>query len=581
MNIRERFPRLASAAGLAAAMLLAASPAVQASDGKYGEEDAGKGGPHFQNVIVMVPDGCSQSIQTLARWYKKHVLKDDESLTLDSMVSGMVQTHMANSVITGSAAAATAFATGYKTTVRFLAVAPDPNEAANLTGYEDPIDNPYQPLATVLEASRLAGMATGLVSTSRITHATPAAYACHIDDRGCDDEIMEHLVYQGLDVVFGGGERHLIPTGETYEGCGGKREDGDDLIEVLDELGYQMPRTAAELDDLDSGKAWGMFACSHMAPDLDRDKSESGQPSIAEMTEAAIELLSKDPDGFFLMVEGSQVDWAGHANDPIYMVTDFLAFDEAVAVAVEFAEQKRKGNTLVLVFPDHNTGALSIGSGTAIPPYTNTTVEDLLEPLVTMEYTSNVVEAEIKELSDDPDNPEAEVVQDVIAAIWGIEISEEEAEEILELSQEMYLSYAVSEVVSRYHTVFGWTTHGHTGEDVPLWSYATGGKPRPVGLFDNTELAGIVEDALRLDLASAQEELFVEVVPDDVTSTDPVDNPEITYGDCTLYVGTNLADGPVSDLPGLVVQAPSGCDEVPEGTVTSYYVPRKAVDACE
>ena len=124
MKIQAMFSSLVSAAAIAAAMLLAATPVVQATDYKHGAEDGGKGSPHFRNVIVMVPDGCSQSIQTLARWYKKRVLKDDEPLTLDGMVSGMVKTHMANSVITGSAAAATAFATGYKTTVRFLAVAP-------------------------------------------------------------------------------------------------------------------------------------------------------------------------------------------------------------------------------------------------------------------------------------------------------------------------------------------------------------------------------------------------------------------------------------------------------------------------
>ena len=99
------------------------------------------------------------------------------------------------------------------------------------------------------------------------------------------------------------------------------------------------------------------------------------------MTKKAIDLLSQDPDGFFLMVEGSQVDWAGHANDPAYMTFDFLAFDGAVNAAVKFAE--KDGNTLVLVFPDHNTGALSLGheQSTFPPSYTATTIEDVINPI--------------------------------------------------------------------------------------------------------------------------------------------------------------------------------------------------------
>ena len=157
-----------------------------------------------QNVVVLIPDGCDQSVLTAARWYKQYVLKDDEPLALDKMgVTGMVKTFMANSVITGSAAAATAFATGEKTTARFLGVGPDPDLYPNLTGFSSTIA-PYAPIQSVLEAAKLRGKAVGLIATSRITHATPAAYACHIQDRGMDNEIMEHLVYQDLDVVFAG-----------------------------------------------------------------------------------------------------------------------------------------------------------------------------------------------------------------------------------------------------------------------------------------------------------------------------------------------------------------------------------------
>jgi alkaline phosphatase len=186
------------------------------------------------NVIVMVPDGCDETVQTVARWNK------GEALQVDKMKLGAVKIHMANSVITGSAAAATAFATGHKTTVRFLRVGPRTEDL--LTGFK-PTAEPYAPVASILEAAQLRGKATGLVATSRITHATPAAFGSHIQDRGCNNDIMEHLVYNNIDVVLGGGARHLIPKGETYTTrfgaeWDGKRTDGENLMDVLIDRGY-------------------------------------------------------------------------------------------------------------------------------------------------------------------------------------------------------------------------------------------------------------------------------------------------------------------------------------------------------
>jgi alkaline phosphatase len=214
----------------------------------------------IKNVIVLVPDGCSQSIQTLSRWYS------NGSLTLDEVgVSGTVKTYMSNSIITGSAAAATAFATGNKTTVRFLSVGPRPDDF--LTGFTSTVE-PYAPIATVLEGAKSKVKATGMIATSRITHATPAAYGCHIHDRGMDNEIMEHLVYQEIDVVFGGGFRHLIPEGTSYtttfgKTWNGRRTDGEDLHVELLSRGYQFVDNKDDMVALTSGRVWGMFDDSH------------------------------------------------------------------------------------------------------------------------------------------------------------------------------------------------------------------------------------------------------------------------------------------------------------------------------
>jgi alkaline phosphatase len=201
---------------------------------------------------------------------------------------------MANSVITGSAAAATAFATGHKTTVRFLSVGPRTDDL--LTGFE-PTAEPYAPVASILEAAKLKGMATVIVVTSRVTHATPAAFACHIEDRGWDDDIIEHMVYENIDVVFGGGARHLIPSGESYttsfgDSWDGKREDGEDLMQVLINRGYQFIDSQETMDSLTSGKVWGLFDDSHMQPDIDRQYFAENEPSLADMVGKAIELLS-------------------------------------------------------------------------------------------------------------------------------------------------------------------------------------------------------------------------------------------------------------------------------------------------
>ncbi len=151
----------------------------------------GKNG--VKNVIVLVPDGCSQSIQTLARWYK------GEALNIDGIITGSVETWMANSVITDSAPASTAFATGHKSTNGFISVGPRTSDL--LTGYT-PDSEPYVPLATVLEASQLDGKATGLIATSTVSHATPAGYAAHNYNRNDELDIIEQMVYNDVDIVL-------------------------------------------------------------------------------------------------------------------------------------------------------------------------------------------------------------------------------------------------------------------------------------------------------------------------------------------------------------------------------------------
>jgi alkaline phosphatase len=256
-----------------------------------------------------------------------------------------------------------------------------------------------------------------------------------------------------------------------------------------------------------------------MQPDKDRQwMSGNDEPSLAEMTEAAIEILSQDEDGFFLMVEGSQVDWAGHANDPYYMVTDFIAFDDAVKVAVDFARKDK--NTQIIAFPDHDTGGLSIGqyAMSGKNDYTATTIENVVDPIKAMKCSYNVLVTKLNAIDDDGSCDAAEF-RSVFKQWWGVEPTDAQIAEmgitITSTSITGVKGDAICKVFSKYFTYLGWTTWGHTGEDVPLWTYG----PKDIdGLYDNTELALLSAELMGFDLDKVQAKLFNEVTDANLAS---------------------------------------------------------------
>jgi alkaline phosphatase len=295
---------------------------------------------------------------------------------------------------------------------------------------------------------------------------------------------------------------------------------------------------------------------SHMQPDIDRKHFAESEPSLAEMTAKAIELLSRDRRGFFLMVEGSQVDWAGHNNDPIYMTTDFIAFDDAVKVACDFA--RADGRTLVLAFPDHNTGGMKIGHYNTAVGYTATKVEDLVEPLYAMETTANGI---LSMMDRDGISLEPSLYEN-----WGITATSDDIDEINVLAPSVGLNYAIARVISKNHTGIGWTTHGHCGETVPLWVY---GMDAPVGTIDNTDLARIAAEAMGADLDRTTRALYVDldtVTDDYVIEGDPlnrdgygmVENPVLKVRGAELPISKDymIYRGRTIQLPGVTVYAP-------------------------
>jgi alkaline phosphatase len=547
----------------------------------------------IKNVIMLVPDGCAQSVETIARWYK------NSSLTVDSMVSGTVETWMANSVITDSAPASTAFATGHKSTNGFISVGPRTSDL--LTGFK-PDAAPYVPLATVLEASKLAGKSTGLVATSTISHATPAGFSAHNYNRNDENDIIEQQVYNNIDVIFGGGAAELFPTTTTYRtsfgaNWTGTRTDGENLKNVLTSHGYQFVDSKDAMMNVTSGKVWGLFAASSMQADIDRAMFAPTEPSLTEMTTKAIKLLSNNTNGFFLMVEGSQVDWANHANDPIFSVTDFIAFDNAVNVALNFAKQDQ--HTLVMAFPDHETGGFSLGSSTqdvnAIKHgYTGTTIEDVVNPLKGMQITSTGLAKLIAGKTD-------EQMKDIINQYWNLNLTITDIQEIKNIQYgnstllqagnttvpmpkaSVTIDYAISEYVSEKFTVFGWTTHGHTGEDVPLWAYSPITESTPRGHFDNTQLANIAANALSLNMTEAQKTLYVNVADAFPSGQWSINNAEPANPLLLIYRNGNLTIIPVSKNT-MTIYATTRTQYIFEGLVVNcpqintIYLPQQAVD---
>ncbi|MEG0295539.1 MAG: alkaline phosphatase [Clostridium sp.] len=422
-----------------------------------------------KNVIYLIADGMSTSTQTSARYYKDYqdgVLGNDK-LMMDKIQTGLVKTKWESGPITDSAPAGTALSSGFKTYNKHVGVKSDKTVVAN-----------------VLEASEQSGKATGIIATSEIMHATPAAFSAHVGERSEYNAIMKQQIYQGMEVVLGGGNKFLTPE------AGGVRADGKNLISEIENLGYDYVTDRDGLKNSTSDKLWGMFAESDLAYEVDREEFRSEEPSLSEMTTKAIEVLEKDEDGFFLMVEGSKVDWAAHANDPIGAITDTIAFDEAVKVAVDYANQK--GDTIVVVTTDHANSGLSIGNSDTTGTYDNIGFEDTVANLQWGKMSLDQFNKVAVGKSDSE-------ISALMSKYYGYKATQEE----INLAKEG----KVNQVVAK-RSKLGYTTGGHTGGDVYLGVYAPAGVEKLTGTVDNTELAKYVERSLGINLSETTEKLY-------------------------------------------------------------------------
>ena len=249
-------------------------------------------------------------------------------------VGGLVTTHSADRLVTESAAASTALATGKKTSNRAVGVLPDGT-----------------PVKTLFEYARDMGKSIGVVVTSSVTDATPAAFMAHVDNRRKQADIAEQIVNTGIDVLIGGGWGYFAPKSRE----GGRRKDNKDLLKVLES---RMPLVLDHKEIFKHSESKKLAAL--LAP-MGLPKAANRDYSLAGLTRIAIRILSKNPNGFVLMVEGSQIDWAGHNNDMPYIISEMLDFDAAVGAALDFAEHRNR--TLIVVTSDHEAGGLAVHDG--------------------------------------------------------------------------------------------------------------------------------------------------------------------------------------------------------------------------
>jgi alkaline phosphatase len=317
--------------------------------------DGGNGGGHHdraRNVIFIQGDGMGIAHRELIRLA---TVGKDGQLAMDSLrFAGWTHTDSVDpeEAVTDSAAGATAFSTGVRTYNGAVGVDADGN-----------------PVPTLLEHARDMGKATGLVTTAQVTDATPAAFGAHVPDRGDHSEIARQYIEESRpDVILGGGEDWWYPAGDPGAYPDNPAEDPTEesrstqgnLVERAQGEGYEYVSTAEELDAADGDRLLGLFANQEMFQQANEGEGDVYAPVVplVDMAAKALDVLSEDKDGFFLLIEEEAIDEMAHRSNTALTIRSGQALDETVAMVLDFAKHHR--NTLVLVVGDHETGGLAI-----------------------------------------------------------------------------------------------------------------------------------------------------------------------------------------------------------------------------
>ncbi|KAK2770803.1 alkaline phosphatase [Colletotrichum kahawae] len=437
-----------------------------------------------KNFIYIVPDGYGPASQTMARDYVSLMHNGQNKgapvsiqLAADKLVIGNVRTQSSDNLITDSAASGTAFACGVKTYNSAIGVDPD-----------------GKPVGSILEAAKFAGMKTGLVVTSTITHATPASYAAHVANRGSYEKIAEHEIGYNhplgpaVDVLLGGGRCFFKPQSDSTS-C---RADDIDLFGFAKENGYHIMQDRPAFDALNKGLGdigipyIGLFNDDHMMYEIDRYRQPEKEPSLLEMVETALNSLTKASQdvGYFLMIEASRIDHAGHANDPAAHLFDTIHYNEVVGFVREWID--KHPDTMLMSAADHECGGLTLNGFNPLPmAKVNASTEALMK--VWKAYTGS--------------DKKSFLISEILPEYGLADAKDAEINTLLESSD---LSSDLGRLLSSRSGVH-WSTGGHTATDVTLYGYGAGDNGRAIrtdmaGNWDNTQLPRYIEKVLNIDM---------------------------------------------------------------------------------
>ena len=462
MNMWKKIATLSLATSIAASSIgsFSVSQASSKESAKNKDEVSYVGNTkNPKNVIFLVGDGMGPSYNAAYRYFADDPnTKEMDKTAFDQHLVGTQRTNPNDPKenVTDSAAGATAFSSGHKTYNGAIGV--DANK---------------QKVKTVLEQAKENGKSTGLVSTAEITDATPAAYASHVDSRDKKDEIAQQFYNDKIngehkvDVLLGGGAEYF-------------EKDNGDLTKKFKKDGYDIVKNKNDMKQSDSDQVLGLFAKNDMPLSID---APNKNPELVDMEKSALDRLSKNDKGFFLMVEGASIDKAGHPNDVTGVMSEMGGFEKAFKHATDYA--KSNPDTLVVATADHSTGGMTIAKGKDYEWHP--------DAIHSMKHSGKYMTEQIA----DGKNPEK-----VINDGYGFKVSEENMTDIKKAAKDMKglkeddseyedqlqkLQDAIQKPINDKSNT-GWTTYGHTGEDVN--TYATGlGSDKFKGNIDNTDNA--------------------------------------------------------------------------------------------
>jgi alkaline phosphatase len=461
----------------------------------------------IRNVILLIPDGTSADLITLSRWFN-----NNRPLAVDEIICGLVKTHSIDNRFPDSAPTSTAYATGVKSVSGYIGV-----------------DSSGSPQITVMELARLKGLATGIVVTCEYPHATPADFVCHFPDRRNYNILTGQFLNNSPDIVFAGGKGMLE-----------RANNGQSLIDFHN-AGYRLITNKEAFERLTYQKdsiVWALFAdwkgdTEYKSYQCDIE-NQAKEPSLSEMTAKAIEMLSQNKQGFLLVVEGSQIDWACHNNDPYAAVTEFLEFDKAVGKALDFAGSNR--STAVIVCPDHGNGGLSIGNVQSHTSFItkNQSQYDKIDIPEKIIAPLKEIRCSARKLTEWMLSDSGYINPDTLKQYYHITdpLIALKIKQLLKTFPAKSLSDTIQFLLGSSYSAanfIGWTSTGHTAEDVFLGAYIPEGHEKISGVIDNTQIAHYISGFLKLgNLMDSTKKYFcrTEILLDDDKAINSMVTPD-------------------------------------------------------